>query len=85
MDHISELRRSLNEHFRWNKARMTCFVQILVALITVRTVNLSRLACIIVNGDTDQSSRYRRLQRFFAGFKIDFDKVAEFMFWLFFF
>lgn len=84
MEHISELRRSLNEHFKWNKARMTCFVQMLLALITVRTVNLSRLACIISGGDVEQTSRYRRLQRFFSGFKIDFDKVAEFMFWLFF-
>lgn len=84
MEHISELRRSLNEHFKWNKARMTCFVQMLLALITVRTVNLSRLACIIIGGAAEQTSRYRRLQRFFSGFTIDFDKVAEFMFWLFF-
>jgi hypothetical protein len=84
MEHISELRRSLNEHFRWNKARMTCFVQMMLALITVRTVNLSRLACIISGGAAEQASRYRRLQRFFSGFKIDFDKVAEFMFLLFF-
>lgn len=26
MEHISELRESLNGYFGWNKARMTCFV-----------------------------------------------------------
>src|SRR3989338_5433849 len=28
MEHISELRESLNGYFGWNKARMTCFVKI---------------------------------------------------------
>lgn len=84
MEHISELRRSLNAHFKWNKARMTCFVQMLLAIFTVRTVNLNKLACVISGNATEQSSRYRRLQRFFADFKIDFDLVAGFIFRLFF-
>lgn len=84
MEHISELRSSLNVHFKWNKARMTCFVQMLLALFTVRTVNLNKLACVIPTGAAEQSSRYRRLQRFFAGFHIDFDLVAGFIFRLFF-
>jgi hypothetical protein len=84
MEHINELRSSLNAHFKWNKARMTCFVQMMLALFTVRTVNLNKLACVISGGATEQSSRYRRLQRFFAGFKIDFDLVAAFIFRLFF-
>lgn len=65
MEHISELRGSLNRDFKWNKARMTCFVQMIIALFTTRTVNLNRLACVISSGAAEQSSRYRRLQRFF--------------------
>jgi hypothetical protein len=83
MDYISELRASLNEYFHWNKARMSCFVNMLVALISTRTVNLNKLACIIM-GDSQQSSRYRRIQRFFASFPIDYVQIAGFIFKLFF-
>jgi hypothetical protein len=64
MDYISELRDSLNGYFQWNKARMTCFTQMLFALFTVRTVNLNKLACAIYSRANEQLSRYRRLQRF---------------------
>ena len=34
---------------------MTCFVQMLLALFTTRTVNLNRLACMIQSGATEQT------------------------------
>ena len=37
-----------------------------------------------MSSDTEQTSRYRRLQRFFAEFAIDFDMIAGFIFQLFF-
>lgn len=84
MEYISELRDSLNGHFKWNKARITCFIQMLLALFTTRTINLNKLACVIHSKAVEQSSRYRRLQRFFSGFTIDFDIIAGFIFRLFF-
>jgi len=66
----------LNEHFKWNKARMTCFVGMLLALIKVRTVNLMELACAFDSGAL-QESRYKRIKRFFKGFTIDFTSVAR--------
>jgi hypothetical protein len=83
MEHISELKDSLNGSFQWNKARITFFAQMLLALITTRTVNLNKIACAI-SSDAEQASRYRRLQRFFARFIINFDMVAGFIFQLFF-
>jgi hypothetical protein len=62
MDHVNELGESLNGYFRWNKARMTCFVKMLLALIITRSINLNKLACSFAS-DAEQSSRYRRLQR----------------------
>ena len=79
MEQISELRDSLNGCFNWNKARMTVFVQMLLALIITRTVNLNKIACAI-SSDAEQTSRYRRLQRFFAEFTINFDIIAGFIF-----
>lgn len=83
MEQISELRRSLNGYFGWNKARMTCFVQMLLALLLTRTVNLNKLACVFMS-EAAQSSSYRRIQRFFAQFKLDYDHIAGFIFRLFF-
>lgn len=83
MDHISELGVILNKNFHWNKARITCFSQMLLSLFTTRTVNLNKMACAIAS-KADQKSRYRRLQRFISNFGIDFDIMALFIFNLFF-
>ena len=47
MECISELKDSLNVYFGWNKARMACFVNMLLALLVTRTVNLNKLACAV--------------------------------------
>jgi hypothetical protein len=68
MEQVSELRDSLNAYFQWNKARITVFAQMLLALIVVRTVNLNKISCAMTS-KAEQTSRYRRLQRFFAEFE----------------
>ena len=83
MECINELKDSLNVYFGWNKARMTCFVNMLLALLATRTVNLNKLACVVF-GDALQSSRYRRIQRFFSNFPLDYQQIAGFIFKLFF-
>ena len=83
MEHISELKSSLNGYFGWNKARITCFVNMLLGLFITRSINLNKLACVFAS-DAEQTSRYRRLQRFFEKFKIDYDMIAGFIFRLFF-
>ena len=81
--YISELRDSLNGHFGWNKARITCFVKMLLALIVSQTANMSKIAVLFSSG-AKKLSRYRRIQRFFAWFIIDYDMIAAFIFRLFF-
>ena len=83
MDKISELKRILGENLPWNKARLDCFVRMLLALFVVRTVNLSEIA-VAFSSKAEVSSRYKRLQRFFATFKIDYTVIARFIFKLFF-
>lgn len=83
MEQISELRDILNGYFHWNKARMMIFVSMLLALVTTRTVNLTKMVCAI-SGNANLTSRYRRLQRFFAEFVIDLDMIAGFIVRLFF-
>lgn len=72
---INELRDILNGYFGWNKARMYCFVCMLLSLFKVRTVNLTELACGF-ESKASVSSRYRRIKRFFREFDICFVSVS---------
>ena len=83
MDKVNELKGILKECFNWNKARLDCFARMLLALYTVRTVNLKEIADGF-SGRADKESRYRRLKRFFAEFDFDFTLLAKFIFkWFF--
>jgi hypothetical protein len=79
---INELATILNQHFQWNKARMACFVGMLVALMGVNTVNLTQLA-LTFPSRAQVPSRYRRMQRFFSECWIDYNDVARFIMRLF--
>lgn len=80
MDHINELIGILNSNFNWNRARITCFAKILLALLVTRTVNLNKIAC-SMSSPADKASRYRRLQHFFAEVTIDFEMIAVPIYW----
>ena len=82
MKDISGLMASVNGYLGWNKARVSCFMQMLFSLFAVKTVNLSEIA-LAFNGKAEVSSNYRRLQRFFALFKIDFVQIACWIFKLY--
>lgn len=83
MDKINELKRILSENLVWNKARLDCFVRMLVALFVVRTVNLSEIAVAFCS-KAEKESRYKRLQRFFGQFNMDYTVIARLIFKLFF-
>jgi len=81
--HISELERSLSVHLSWNKSRIGCLARMILAMIAVRTVNLVDIACAFGGGKTKALSSYRRLQRFFSGYDINYAEVAGVLFGLF--
>lgn len=82
MQQINELSSMLNQHFHWNKARMDCFVGMLIALFKLRSVNLTEIAAGFPN-QTKLASRHRRVQRFIHQHRICFDLVAWFIMALF--
>ena len=79
---INELEGNLKDTFGWHKSRIRCLVQIIVGLIAVRSVNLKELACAFV-GETELSSHYRRLQRFFAQVRFPRHTLARLLLGLF--
>jgi hypothetical protein len=80
---INELEVTLKQSLSWNKPTTTCLVQILMAVITLRTVNLKKLACGI-KGEASLESQYRRLQRFFAKVTFPAHVLAKLLAGLFF-
>jgi hypothetical protein len=82
MEYINELSNSLKVYLGWHKSRLDCVAQIIFSLLITRTVNLSELSTAF-KGKAKQESSYIRLKRFFRGFVIDYDRLAEFIFWLF--
>lgn len=83
MKEVSELQSMLEKFLFWNKARLACFTRMLLALFVARTVNLSEIAVAMISR-AEVASRYKRLQRFFRGFRVDYNALAKFIFNLFF-
>lgn len=79
---LSELRAILGVHFTWHKSRLDCFLQILIGLFIVRTVNLHEIA-VAVASKTKVDSRYRRIKAFFTEFKPNRVQIACWIFGLF--
>ncbi|MEM6435251.1 MAG: IS4 family transposase [Cyanobacteria bacterium P01_D01_bin.115] len=76
MTDYSELRETLQGHLNWHGARLSFLALFLLALIKVKTVNLSELA-LGFGGFALHESKYKRLQRFFRGFDIDEREMAQ--------
>lgn len=76
------LHHRLKEHLHWNKARLDCFAELLLALLRVQRMDLSKLA-VAMTSQAEATSRYRRLQRFFQQVRFDYDAIAQLIMSLF--
>ena len=76
MSEISLLQSTLKSHLPWHGARLNFLAQLLIALFRVKTVNLAEIASAFV-GQAQQDSHYKRLQRFFRHFEVDYTLVAK--------
>lgn len=78
MAHTSPLERVLRQNVAWNRARINFLAKFLIALIEVRTVNLSEVANVFA-GSAKQQSHYKRIQRFLRFFELPFRELAVFV------
>ena len=76
MSHYSELKRVLQGQLNWHGARISFLALFLLALLKVKTVNLSEL-CLGFGGRALPESSYKRLQRFFRAFALDETQLAK--------
>lgn len=76
MSQYSELKRVLQVQLNWHGARISFLTLFLLALLKVKTVNLSALS-LGFGGHALAQSSYKRLQRFFRGFALDQAQLAR--------
>jgi hypothetical protein len=76
MSQYSELKQVLQAQLNWHGARISFLALFLLALLKVKTVNLSEL-CLGFGGKALPQSSYKRLQRFFREFDLDYTQLAH--------
>ena len=75
MEEINLFRKKLQQHLPWNGARLAFVSIFLIALMRVKTVNLAEIATGF-SGKAKVESHYKRLQRFFRDFEVDYESIA---------
>jgi hypothetical protein len=77
-DNMHFLERTLGENLPLNKARVNFLARFVVALIQVKTTNLSEIS-VVFSGRAKTESNYKRIQRFLHFFELSYGLVARFI------
>jgi len=78
MEMVAMLSPILQDALNWNRARVNFLCHFLIALFKVKTVNFAEIATAFSNNAKIQSN-YKRIQRFFRFYTIDFTVIARLM------
>ena len=78
MSYINNLQKVLQSHFKYNKARTNFISSFVLSLVKLRTVKLSDIS-LNLNYKSKPESNYRRIQRFFKDYTINYDSLVEFV------
>ena len=73
---VKELKQVLGNVLNWHGSRLDFLAKFMLALIAVRTVNLAEIATAFA-GHAKVDSKYKRLQRFFKDFELNYDLIAK--------
>jgi hypothetical protein len=76
MADIRLLERTLAQNVAWNRARINFLARFLVAVVQVKTVNLSQVASVF-GGRARPASHYKRIQRFLRHFALPYAQLAR--------
>ncbi len=76
MNQVILLRQTLKPLLGWHGARLNFLALFLIALLRVKTVNLAEIATGF-RSKAKTDSNYKRLQRFFRKFELDYALIAQ--------
>lgn len=74
----TKLKAYLGEHLAASEHRLEFIARFILALIQVKTVNLTQVA-LAFNGRVKSTSNYRRIQRFFEHFSFDKQVISQWL------
>jgi len=77
-DNTRYLIEMFHSFFGWNRARIQCIVFMILGIIQLGTVNLTKISCTFP-GKSKPDSSYKRLQRLFRYFNLNFDVLGQFI------
>ena len=76
MNQVTLLRDALRPHLAWHGARLSFLAAFLIVLLRVKTINFAELASAF-EGKAQTDSHYKRIQRFFRHYKLDYAEIAQ--------
>jgi hypothetical protein len=76
MNQVTQLRNALRPHLSWHGARLSFLAAFLIALLRVKTINFAELSTAF-SGKAQTDSHYKRLQRFFRQYEVDYAEIAQ--------
>lgn len=76
MNQVNLLRDTLKPLLGWHGARLSFLALFLIALLRVKTINLAELATGF-RSEAQIDSNYKRLQRFFRDYDLDYQAIAK--------
>src|SRR4030095_3710811 len=76
MRDIRSLEQTLAQNLPWHPTRSKFVAAFVLALVTVKNVNLVEIACALA-GRAKQESQYKKLQRFFRFFELPYAEIAQ--------
>jgi hypothetical protein len=76
INQVTLLPKALRPQLAWHRARLSFLATFLIALLRVRTLNFAELATAF-SGKAQSDSHYKRIQRFFGHYQLDYAEVAQ--------
>ena len=76
MHYVRSITNVLTNHLGWHRARLKFIARFQAALLKLQTANLSKIA-VSLKGRVQVTSNYRRIQRFFSEYDIDFTALGS--------
>lgn len=78
MRYVASITNVLSNHLGWHRARLKFMARFTSALLRLTTTDLWKIALALKAG-VRQKSNYRRIQRFLAGYEVDFSALGRLM------
>ena len=76
MRYVASITSVLSDHLGWHRARLKFMARFTSALLRLTTSDLWKIALALKAGVHPQSN-YRRIQRFLAGYEVDFARLGR--------